>query len=100
MQFVNFNDKEESTCLLSLTMLQISYVKIFLWFPLASIFTLMILPIRMYWYPEVRARHFYWKTDNIDKCTAILVNGRDGNSEIVSMVNYNEKVRPLLPQVQ
>lgn len=57
--FDNFNEKEESTVITSLTMLKYNTLKAYLLVPLLSMLTLMVLPIRMYWSAELCAKYLY-----------------------------------------
>lgn len=75
-----------------------SYFKILVWMPIASILSIMILPLRLYWYPRLRAIHLYTKTTRLDQCTHLLVHGRDGNIQVVNLDNITEQVRSCLPQ--
>jgi len=49
VDFVNFNEKEESTCIESITLLKHSFFKAYIVVPILSILTLFFLPLKMYW---------------------------------------------------
>lgn len=59
VDFLNFNEKEESTVITSLTMLKFNALKAYLLVPLLSLVTLMTLPIRLYWSEQLQAYYFY-----------------------------------------
>jgi uncharacterized membrane protein len=63
----------------TVTMLQFSYAKAILMLPILSLLTIFILPIRMYWHQHLRARYMYSRVTSLDRCTDVLVHGRDGN---------------------
>jgi len=59
VNFKNFDEKEESTIILTLTILRFSQVKAYFLLPILSILTLLVLPIRLYWSAELRAKYMY-----------------------------------------
>lgn len=59
MNFVNFNEKEESTCIASITLLQHSFLKAYIVVPVLSVLTLFFLPLKMYWDNALNARMIY-----------------------------------------
>lgn len=92
MQFLNFNEKEESTVINSLTMLRHSPLKTYLCTPLLSVLTLMVHAIRLYWSAQLRAYYLYDKVRSLDRADHILVTGKDGNIEIVSIQDMTDIV--------
>lgn len=85
MAFKNFNEKEESTVILSLTLLQYNALKAYLLMPLLSLLTLFILPLRLYWSAELRAYYLYNEVGALEQADHLLVKGKDGNIEVVGI---------------
>lgn len=96
LDFTNFNEKEETTCITSLTMLQFSCCKTYLLLPILSLFSLFILPVRMYWSVQLRRKYMFNDVTDLARVTHLLVHGRDGNIEIVELTNMAEKMRDFL----
>jgi len=59
MDFVNFNEKEEATCISSITLLQHSSFKAYIVVPVLSVLTLFFIPLKMYWDNALNARMIY-----------------------------------------
>jgi hypothetical protein len=76
----------------TVTMLQFSYFKTFVILPILSLLTVFILPIRMYWFSHLRARYMYSRVKSLQECTDLLVHGRDGNIEVVTLQNLTDKL--------
>lgn len=93
VSFKNFNEKEETTIILSLTMLKLNPLKAYLLVPLLSILTLFALPIRMYWSDELKAWYLYDQVLRIEEADHLLVRGKDGNIEIVEVTDATEQVK-------
>jgi hypothetical protein len=53
--------------------------------PICSIFSVLILPLFLYWYPSCRNSFFYSKVDDIKKATHVKVVGVKGNIEIIPL---------------
>ena len=96
IDFTNFNEKEETTCITSLTMLQSSCCKTYLLLPILSLLSLFILPIRMYWSVPLQRKYMYNEVKDLAQVTHLLVHGRDGNIEIVELTNMAEKLSDLV----
>jgi hypothetical protein len=75
----------------TVTMLQFSYFKTFVILPILSLLTVFVLPIRMYWFSLLRARYMYTRVTSLQECTDLLVHGRDGNVEVVTLQNLTNK---------
>lgn len=95
VSFKNYNEKEESTVINSLTMLKFNALKAYLLVPLLSILTIMVLPVRLYWSAELRAYYFYDKVRALEQADTMLVRGKDGNIELVDVVDKTDEVRQL-----
>lgn len=76
-------------------MLKRSAWKTYLLLPFLSVITIFVLPIRLYWSPELRAYYLYTRVRIIQEADALLVSGKDGNIEIVAVQDLTEDVRPL-----
>ena len=63
--FVNFNEKEESTCIESITLMRLSYFKTYVLVPLLSILTIFFLPLKMYWNNETYAKMLFYTVIDI-----------------------------------
>jgi hypothetical protein len=96
IDFTNFNEKEETTCITSLTMLQFSCCKTYLLLPILSLLSLFILPVRMYWSVPLQRKYMYSEVTDLARATHLLVYGRDGNIEIVELTNMAEKMKDLV----
>ena len=59
---VNFNEDEEATCILSLTLLETSYFKCYVLLPICSLLTFFVLPIKLYWSVPARVAWMYSST--------------------------------------
>lgn len=80
---MNFNIKEEATVIHSLTKLQFSAFKAYVVLPILSLLTVFVLPICMYWSQSLTAKYLYNRVTVLAEATALLVEGKDGNIEIV-----------------
>jgi hypothetical protein len=92
---VNFNEEEEATCILSLTLLQTSYFKCYVLLPICSFLTLFILPIKLYWSVPARVAWMYSRTHTVEGSTHLYLLGKDGNKEIVKLQNLTAEVHKL-----
>jgi hypothetical protein len=70
-----FNEDEESTKILQLTMLQFSYFKAIVIVPILSILTAMFFLLFLYWYPRLRKALLYNECTDIRKATHLFVRG-------------------------
>jgi len=70
-----FNEDEESTKILELTLLQYSYFKVIVIVPILSILTAMFMLLFLYWYPRLRKALFYTECTDIRKATHLFVKG-------------------------
>lgn len=84
----------------TITYMRQNMFKTYLLFPLASILTLFILPLKMYWSTELCCDVLYDVVDNINKATHVKIVGRPGNTDICKLENLTEKVRPILQKFQ
>lgn len=98
IDFVNFNEKEESTCIASITLLQHSFFKAYIVVPIISILTLFFVPLKMYWNNELNARMIYNVVADLAQATHVLVRGRSGNVEVCELKNLSDQIAPLLEQ--
>jgi len=57
--FTNFNEDEEATCIATITLLRHSWPKAYLMTPILSLFTIFILPLKMYWDTSLYARMIF-----------------------------------------
>jgi hypothetical protein len=83
LRMKQFDEKEEATCIESLTMLRLSKCKTYVLFPLLCLLSCFIYPIIVYWYPRLKASAFFSRESVFLQATHILVVGKDGNIEIV-----------------
>ena len=63
--FTNYNEKEESTCITSITMLRYNNCKSYLALPILSLLTLFSLPVRMYWSVLLTVKYMYSKESRL-----------------------------------
>jgi hypothetical protein len=96
MDFENFNEKEESTCIESITLLKHSFFKAYLVVPVLSVLTLLYLPLKMYWSNALNARMIYNIVNELEEATHVLVKGRSGNVEVCELKNLTARIAPLL----
>lgn len=94
--FVNFNEREEATCIASVTFMRQNIFKTYFLVPLLSILTIFILPLKMYWSSELCCDMLYDIVDDINKATHVKIVGRPGNTDICKLENLTDKVRPIL----
>ena len=57
----------------SLTKLQFSAVKAYVFVPICSLLTLFVLPICMYWSQSLTAKYLYNRVGELAEATALLV---------------------------
>lgn len=88
-EVVNFNEDEDATCIVSLTLLETSYFKCYVLLPICSLLTLFILPIKLYWSVPARVAWMYSGTQTVDRSTHLYLRGKDGNREIVKLQNLS-----------
>jgi hypothetical protein len=98
IDFINFNEKEESTCIASITLLQHSFFKAYVVVPILSILTLFFVPLKMYWDKELNARMIYNVVADLAQATHVLVRGRGGNVEVCELNNLSDEIAPLIEQ--
>lgn len=86
MEVKQFDEKEEATIIDTLTMLEFSYAKTYLQFPLYCVLSVFIYPVIVYWKSGLQATAFYVKTNELERATHLLVEGKDANKEVVQIV--------------
>ena len=77
----------------SLTMMRFNSLKAYFFLPVLSLVSLFILPVWLYWSVPLQASMMYSKVDSLQQATHFLVQGRDGNIEIVQIKDHTETVR-------
>jgi hypothetical protein len=80
-------------------MLKFNTLKAYLVVPFLSILTVFVLPIRLYWSAELRAFYLYTEVATLEGANHLLVRGRDGNIEIVSIDDMTSEVQALVPDL-
>lgn len=75
-RWVNYDEKEETTCIDELLLLRFSPLWAYVVAPLASICTCMVLAVCLFWYPALRARMFYSVARSLRDATHVRVLGR------------------------
>lgn len=98
IDFINFNEKEESTCIESITLLKHSLFNAYVLVPVLSVLTLFFLPLKMYWDNALNARMLYYPVQDLRQASHVLVKGRGGNVEVCLLKNMTAKIAPLLGQ--
>lgn len=98
IDFINFNEKEESTCIESITLLKHSLFNAYVLVPMLSVLTLFFLPLKMYWDNALNARMLYYPVQDLRQASHVLVKGRGGNVEVCLLKNMTAKIAPLLGQ--
>jgi len=68
-------------------MLKFSSLKAYILVPLLSLLTLFVLPLRLYWSAELRAKYLYNQVAALEGADHLLVRGKDGNVEVVALVD-------------
>ena len=91
---MNFDEKEEATCIKTLTYLEFQPNRAYLLFPILSVLSLFVLPILTYWKTDLRKYWFYKQVSKREEATHICIEGIQGNSEIQPMVAM-EKGQPV-----
>ena len=77
----------------SLTMMRFNALNAYFFLPVLSLVSLFILPVWLYWSVPLQASMIYSKVDSLQQATHFLVQGRDGNIEIVQIKDHTETVR-------
>ena len=72
---MNYDEKEEATCIRQMTFLKFKPFMYYVVVPLFSVFTGFILALCLYWLTDLRKKLFYRQVINVEKATHILVNG-------------------------
>ena len=85
---VNFNEKEESTCISEAVLLCRSRCKRLFVVPFFSIITLFAFPVYLYWRKTLQRDWLYTKSTSIKGATHLYIAGRDGNKEIVKLIDF------------
>jgi len=70
-----FNEEEDSTKILRMTYLEVSYFKRIVVVPLLSIITGLFFLLFLYWYPNLRKRFLYNLQENVYKATHLFIEG-------------------------
>ena len=74
-EFINYDEKEESTVIKKLTYLKFRPIMMYFVLPILSILTVFILPIVVYWNKNLQLSLFYKKA-TCENATHILVEGQ------------------------
>jgi hypothetical protein len=83
IRFVNYDEKEEATCINELTFLKFRPLMSYLVVPILSVLSAFILAICLYWRTNLRKKLLYKEVLDVNDATHILVQGREGNIEII-----------------
>ena len=89
---MNYDEKEEATCIKQLTFLQFRPLMFYFVVPILSICTGFILAICLYWLTNLRRRLLYTKVTTIEEASHILVHGLEGNIDIVPLTKQKHVV--------
>ena len=81
----DFDEKEEATKIIKTTLLIASNTKRYVLVPLLALCTAFIFLLVLQWSRKARKSMLYSETDEINSATHILIEGKDGNTEIVSL---------------
>ena len=92
---INFNEEEEATCIIQLTLLTTSYLKCYILLPICSFLSLFILPIKLYWSVPARVAWMYSRVQRVEDTTHLYMIGKDGNKEIVKLQDLTTEVQKL-----
>jgi hypothetical protein len=76
----NFNENEDATCIEIAMLLQKSWFKRLVVFPLLSILTLFFLPIWLYWNKRMQGWWFYSRAARLAEATHVYIVGRGESS--------------------
>jgi hypothetical protein len=87
-----FNEEEDSTKILRMTYLEVSYFKRIVVVPLLSIITGLFFLLFLYWYPNLRKRFLYNPQENVYKATHLFIEGTMNNMEVVDLENKNAEI--------
>ena len=70
-----FNESEESTKIVQITYLEVSYAKRIIIVPFLSLITAFFFLLFLFWYPRTRKRFLYNECAKVTEATHIYVNG-------------------------
>lgn len=84
-RFLNYDEKEEATCIKQLKFLQFRPLMFYVVVPLMSLFTGFVLAICLYWLTDLRKRLLYTQVGTVEEASHILVHGLEGNVDIVPL---------------
>ena len=84
-KILNFNEEEESSCVVELEYLSSSIFKSYFILPLCSLLTLFLLPIKLYWSVQLRVTWMYSIEHTLERARFLFVKGKDGNTEVVKL---------------
>lgn len=76
----NFNENEDATCIEVAMLLQTSWFKRLVVFPLLSILTLFYFPISLYWNKRMQGTWLYSRAARLAEATHIYIVGRGESS--------------------
>ena len=74
-QVTVFNEEEDTTKILRMIYLEVSYFKRIVVVPLLSIITGLFFLLFLYWYPNLRKRFLYNHQENVYKATHLFIEG-------------------------
>jgi hypothetical protein len=73
---VNFDVKEEATCIDIAMLMAPDKCKRYFVVPLLSVFTIFIFPLKLYWSKQLQAKWLYRSVSSLNNATDVLIYGR------------------------
>lgn len=99
VEFVNFDESEQSTCIESITFVKYNLVMGILVVPLLCLTTGLILALVLYWHVKLQIALLYRPVSNIKKATHVVVHGKPGNIEICKIYEKSDVIAAYLKNV-
>ena len=84
-KFINYDEKEEATCIADLKFLQFQPLMCYVVVPLLSVASAFILAICMYWLTGLKKKMLYKEVETVEEATHVMVSGVEGNNEIIPL---------------
>lgn len=71
--FTNYNEKEEASCMKSITLLRFAAFKSYIIVPIVSLLSVFVIPLLIYWYPDYEKYWLYSEVSSISRATHLFI---------------------------
>ncbi len=98
VDILNFNEKEESTCIKEAILLELSFFKILIIVPILSVCTVFIFAVVLYWKKNLQRQMLFWKVSSLKKASYIYIKGMGDNVDIFKIRDNTRQSQKFIGQ--